>query len=78
MINNKKSKLIAKHYGKKVAVVLPQDCTIDEWMDAFRVLMMGVGFHKDTADDAILEVGELINDERKTLLTNLPVPVSPK
>ena len=63
--DNKPTILIAQHYDKKISVEFDHaDTDLDEIMDAVETLVIGMGFHKDSLTNWILERASQIQDER--------------
>lgn len=61
---NKPSKFIAEHYGTKITVEYDHsDLNFDEVMDAFETLVVGMGYHKDTWKEWILDRADEYREE---------------
>jgi hypothetical protein len=61
---NKPSKFTAEHYGMKVSVEYDHsDLDLDEVFDAFETLVTGMGYHKDSWKQWILERAAEYNEE---------------
>jgi hypothetical protein len=63
--DNKHTILTAQHYDKKISVEFDHaDTDLDEIMDAVETLVIGMGFHKDSLTNWIMEKASQIQDER--------------
>jgi hypothetical protein len=63
--DNKPTILTAQHYDKKISVEFDHaDTDLNEVMDAVETLVIGMGFHKDSLTNWILERASQIQDER--------------
>jgi hypothetical protein len=61
---NKPSRFTAEHYGTKVSVEYDHsDLSLDEVFDAFETLVTGMGYHKDSWKQWILERAEEYQEE---------------
>lgn len=62
--NNKPTILIAHHYDKKISVEFDHaDTDLNEVMDAVETLVIGMGFHKDSLKNWILEKSDEYRDD---------------
>ena len=51
--------LTVTSYNRKVSIELPCDSELNEVVDAFEALMVGLGYSLDSWKDAIMERGEM-------------------
>lgn len=66
---NKPSKFIAENYGTKISVEIDHsDLTLDEVMDAFETLIIGMGYHADSLKNWIIDKAD---EHRETDTENL-------
>ena len=57
--------LTARHYGTKISVEYDHDDTdLDEIMEGVETLIIGMGFHKDSLTNWVMNKASLIQDER--------------
>ena len=71
----KPTTLTAQHYDTKVSVEIDHsDVCLDEVMDAFETLVIGMGFHKDSWKQWIIDRADEYNeDEDSKTLIKVPV-----
>ena len=58
--------LTASSYNRKISVEIPMDSTSNEVFEAFKTLMVGLTFHEDAFNDAVVNYfyeNELNKDE---------------
>ena len=66
---NKASKFTAENYGTKISVEIDHsDLTLDEVMDAFETLIIGMGYHADSLKNWIIDKAD---EHRETDTENL-------
>ena len=66
---NKPSKFTAENYGTKISVEIDHsDLTLDEVMDAFETLIIGMGYHADSLKNWIIDRAD---EHRETDTENL-------
>jgi hypothetical protein len=46
--------LTASSYNRKISVEIPMDSTSNEVFEAFKTLMVGLTFHEDAFNDAVV------------------------
>lgn len=60
---NDHTRLTVEAHGKKIIFEFDrEDVTIDEWLDAWRTLMVGITFSPETVDQIITEFAEAIKE----------------
>jgi hypothetical protein len=60
---NKPSKFIAETYGTKIKVKIDHsDLSLDEVMDAFQTLIIGMGYHENSFKNWVIERAEEYNE----------------
>lgn len=59
----KTAKITFENYGKKSSVEFDySDVDVSELLDAVVAMLYGWGFHKETVDNAIIELAEELNN----------------
>lgn len=61
----------AQAYNRKISVELSLDATIDEVLDAFKTIALGMTFHETSWKNAIIELAHEYLDEEKRLDNSL-------
>jgi hypothetical protein len=60
---NKPTKFTAENYGTKISVEVDHsDLTLDEVMDAFQTLIIGMGYHENSFKNWVIERAEEYNE----------------
>ena len=67
---NSNMTLTAEAYGRKIIVEIPDASNVFNFIDACRLLAIGVTYHEDSWDDAILEKADEIKHERKEVIAD--------
>ena len=61
----KESKLTITNYGITASVGFDHnDVSLEQWYDAFKACLLGVGFAEEQLENFVLEIAESISDAR--------------